>query len=48
MVNTHYEVVRSIGREGKKSGCLNSPTSVLLDRRGRLVVSEIGNDRIQV
>ena len=42
------EVVRSIGREGRKPGCLNSPTDLALDRSGRLVVSDAGNDRIQV
>ena len=48
VVSSSYQVTRSIGREGKKSGCLNSPTALLLDNKGRLIVSDNGNDRIQV
>ena len=47
-MSSSYEVIRSIGREGRKAGCFNSPTAVVLDTKGRLLVSEIGNDRIQV
>jgi len=48
VVSSSFEVLRSIGRSGKKSGCLNSPVALLLDNKGRLVVSDHGNDRVQV
>eukprot|EP00090_Calanus_glacialis_P006939 TRINITY_DN15420_c0_g1_i1.p1 TRINITY_DN15420_c0_g1~~TRINITY_DN15420_c0_g1_i1.p1 ORF type:complete len:649 (-),score=159.41 TRINITY_DN15420_c0_g1_i1:13-1755(-) len=48
VVSPTYQVTRSIAREGKKSGCLNSPTALVLDNKGRLIVSDNGNDRIQV
>ena len=48
VVSPSYQVTRSMGREGKKPGCLSYPTSLVVDRRGRLIVSENGNERIQV
>ena len=48
VVSPEFLVTGSICREGRRPGHLSSPTSLLLDGRGRLVVADQGNDRVQV
>ena len=39
---------RTIGREGKGNGQFNEPYGVAFDGAGHIIVSEIGNNRVQV
>lgn len=48
VVSPEFLVTGSICREGRRPGQLSSPTCLLLDGRGRLVVADQGNDRVQV
>ena len=43
-----HEVERSFGREGRGNGHFSSPTAMIMDNRGRLLVADTGNNRIQV
>jgi len=48
VVSSEFVVTGSICREGRKPGQLSSPTALTRDGRGRLVVADTGNDRVQV
>jgi len=48
VVSPEFAVTGSICREGRKPGQLSSPTGLIRDGRGRLVVADSGNDRVQV
>jgi len=48
VVSPEFAVTGSICREGRKAGQLSSPTALIRDGRGRLVVADSGNDRVQV
>jgi len=48
VVSPDFAVTGSICREGRKPGQLSSPTALIRDGRGRLVVADTGNDRVQV
>ena len=42
------QVVGSLGRQGRRPGCLNSPTALGVDSQGRVLVADTGNDRVTV
>ena len=42
------EFVKSFGKEGRGDGEFRNPTSVCMDNKGQVVVTEFGNNRIQV
>lgn len=48
VVSSTFNVTRSIGKQGRRHACFSSPSSLLLDAKGRLIVSDDGNDRIQI
>ena len=38
----------SLGRQGRRPGCLNSPAALGVDSQGRVLVADTGNDRVTV
>ena len=42
------QVVGSLGRQGRRPGCLNSPAALGVDSQGRVLVADTGNDRVTV
>ena len=48
IVTPDGKLVREFGKFGDKAGQLNLPTAVTTDTRGRIYVTESGNNRVQV
>ena len=48
VISAKFEVIRSVGNQGRARGQLSSPHTFVRDNSGNLIVCDTGNDRIQI
>ena len=48
VISAKYEVVRSVGGQGRSRGHFTSPQSFVRDNQGNFIICDTGNNRVQV